>query len=140
MSLSSADRFEVVRSQQAQTAEAEFNVWVGEPFTRLSEHDVKRAFKPVNTKKTAGQDDISVQVLKLCANQLVPVFTMIFNLSLSQSAIPTCFKKPIIIPIPKKTRLHNTHPPHHPICEITAHYCSAFNSFSSSSQSSRTWD
>ncbi len=39
-----------------------------------------------------------------CADQLALVFTMIFNLSLTQSVIPTCFKKSTIIPVPKKTR------------------------------------
>ena len=53
-----------------------------------SEPDVRRVFKHVNTKKAAGPDGISGRVLKLCADQLVPVFTMIFNLSLAQSVIP----------------------------------------------------
>ncbi len=65
------------------------------------------------TKKAAGPDGISGWVLKLCADQLAPVFTMIFNLSLAQSVIPTCFKKSTIIPVPKKTRpacLNDYHP------------------------------
>ncbi|KAK3566777.1 hypothetical protein QTP86_004522 [Hemibagrus guttatus] len=56
-----------------------------------------------NTKKAAGPDGISGRVLRACADQLAPVFTEIFNLSLIQSVIPTCFKESIIVPVPKKT-------------------------------------
>ena len=31
-----------------------------------------------------------------------PVFTDIFNHSLSQSVVPTCFKRATIVPVPKK--------------------------------------
>lgn len=48
------------------------------------------------------QNGTSGQVLKLCADLLVLVFTMIFELFLDQSVIPTCFKSNII-PVPKKT-------------------------------------
>ncbi len=65
-------------------------------FHTFSEHDVRRASKQAKTKKAAGPE--------LCADQLAPVFTMIFNLSLAQFVIPTCFKKFTIIPVPKKTR------------------------------------
>ncbi len=43
-------------------------------------------------------------ILKLCSDQLAAVFTMIFNVSLAESVIPTCFKKSIIIPVPEKPR------------------------------------
>ncbi|KAL0161887.1 hypothetical protein M9458_041283, partial [Cirrhinus mrigala] len=56
----------------------------------------------VNTRKAAGPDGISGRILRACADQLAPVFTEIFNLSLSQSVIPTCFKESIIVPVPKK--------------------------------------
>ena len=91
--------FEAIFSQQAKAAQAEVNGWVGAPFT-LSEHDIKRAFKHVNTKKAAGPHGISGQVLKLCADQLATVFTM----KPAQSVIPMCFKKSTIIPVSKKTK------------------------------------
>lgn len=74
--------FEDIGSQKAKPAEAEVNGWVGAPIT-LS--DTRRAFKCGNIKKAAGPDAFSGQVLKLCTAQLVPMFTMIFNLSLAQS-------------------------------------------------------
>lgn len=68
---------------------------MGAPFTpiTLSEYDVSKVFKHVSTKKTAAPDGISERILKLCADQLVPVFSMIFNLSLASLVIPVCFKK-----------------------------------------------
>lgn len=51
--------------------------------------------------------------VKVCADQLAPVFTAIFNLSLAQAIIPTCFKKSTIILIPKKPSpaCHNDYRP-----------------------------
>ena len=67
----------------------------------LSEHDVRRELKRVNTRKAAGPDRISGRVIRTCADLLAPVFTTIFNLSLAQSTVPTCFKMSTIIPVPK---------------------------------------
>ncbi|KAK3521381.1 hypothetical protein QTP70_004129 [Hemibagrus guttatus] len=69
----------------------------------ISEHDVRRAFRRANTRKAAGPDGISGRVPRACVDQLVPVFTEIFNLSLTQSVIPTCFKESIIVPVLEKT-------------------------------------
>lgn len=69
----------------------------------VSEHDVRRALRRVNSRKAAGPDGIPGRVLKSCADQLAPVFTSIFNLSLAHSVVPSCFKKSTIIPVPKKT-------------------------------------
>ena len=67
----------------------------------VTEHDVRRALLRVNTRKAAGPDGLSGRVLKTCANQLAPVFTTIFNLSLANSTVPTCLKRSSIIPVPK---------------------------------------
>ncbi|KAI5103635.1 up-regulator of cell proliferation isoform X2 [Silurus meridionalis] len=68
----------------------------------ISKHDMRRAFKRVNTRKAAGPECITGRVLKACADQLAPVFTEIFNLSLKQSVVPSCFKQSTIVPVPKK--------------------------------------
>ena len=44
------------------------------------------------------------RVIKSCSTQLAPVFTDIFNPSLTQWAVPKCFKMTTIVPVPKKTR------------------------------------
>lgn len=69
----------------------------------LQEHEVRRVLKAVNPRKAAGPDGVPGKVLKACADQLTGVFTHIFNLSLSQSIIPSCLKSSVIIRVPKKS-------------------------------------
>ncbi|KAK3508072.1 hypothetical protein QTP70_012309 [Hemibagrus guttatus] len=58
----------------------------------LSTADVKRTLCRVNPQKSAGPDNIPGRVLRECAEQLVDVFTNIFNISLSSTFVPTCLK------------------------------------------------
>ncbi|KAK3507180.1 hypothetical protein QTP70_009516 [Hemibagrus guttatus] len=69
----------------------------------LSTADVKRTLCRVNPRKSAGPDNIPGRVLRECAEQLVDVFTDIFNISLSSNVIPTCLKTTTIVPMPKKS-------------------------------------
>ena len=55
----------------------------------LSEANVSKVFTQVNTHKAAGPDGIPGCVLRACTDQLTGIFTVIFNLSLSQPVIPT---------------------------------------------------
>ena len=55
----------------------------------LSVADVSKTFKQVNIHKAAGPDGLPGHVLRACADQLASVFSDIFNLSLSESVIPT---------------------------------------------------
>ncbi len=71
----------------------------------ISVADVTRSFKRVNIHKAVGPDGIPCRVLRACAFQLAGVFTDIFNLSLSLSVVPLCFKKSTIVPIPKKNKI-----------------------------------
>ncbi len=71
----------------------------------ISVADVTRSFKRVNIHKAVGPDGIPGRVLRACAFQLAGVFTDIFNLSLSLSVVPLCFKKSTIVPIPKKNKI-----------------------------------
>uniref|UniRef100_A0A8C9VFB8 Reverse transcriptase domain-containing protein n=1 Tax=Scleropages formosus TaxID=113540 RepID=A0A8C9VFB8_SCLFO len=67
--------------------------------------DVARSFRRVNTRKAAGPDGIPGRVLRVCAVQLAGVFTDIFNLSLSHSVVPLCFKTSTIVPVPKQSKI-----------------------------------
>uniref|UniRef100_A0A6I8SKL5 Reverse transcriptase domain-containing protein n=1 Tax=Xenopus tropicalis TaxID=8364 RepID=A0A6I8SKL5_XENTR len=69
---------------------------------QISQADMCKHFRKVNTRKAPGPDNIPGRVFKACAHELADVFTDIFNLSLLQSAVPTCFKMTTIIPVPKK--------------------------------------
>ncbi len=60
-----------------------------------------RLFKGQNIRKASGPDKGS-PCLKCCADQLAPIFAQIFNKSLKLSKVPACFKRSVIIPVPKK--------------------------------------
>ncbi len=71
----------------------------------FSEDDVRRELKRVNVRKAGGPDGITGRVLRSCADQLAGLFTSIFNESLATSVVPTSFKKSVIIPVPKNSKL-----------------------------------
>ena len=71
----------------------------------LSLANVSKTFKQVHIHKTAGPDGLPGRVLRACAEQLAGVFTDIFNMSLIESVIPTCFKQTTIVPVPKNTKV-----------------------------------
>ncbi|KAI3373379.1 hypothetical protein L3Q82_021927, partial [Scortum barcoo] len=71
----------------------------------ISRADLCRTLKRINTRKAPGPDGIPGRALKVCADQLADVFADIFNMSLLQSVVPTCFKETIIVPVPKKTKI-----------------------------------
>ncbi len=69
----------------------------------LSPDSVRRSLSRINACKAPGPDNIPGRVLRDCAVELTDVFTDIFNNSLSQAVVPTCFKAITIIPVPKKS-------------------------------------
>ena len=69
----------------------------------LSADSVKKALTKINPRKATGPDNIPGRVLKDCAEELKHVFTDIFNTSLQQAIVPSCFKAATIIPVPKKS-------------------------------------
>jgi hypothetical protein len=72
---------------------------------KLSVANMSKTFKQVNIHKAAGPDRLPGHVLRACADQLAGVFTEIFNMSLIESVIPTCFKQTTIVPVPKTTKV-----------------------------------
>ena len=73
-------------------------------FTR-SAADVSKTFRQVDVHKAARPGRLPGRVVRTCADQLASVFTDIFNLSLAESVIPTCFKQTTIVPVPKNTKI-----------------------------------
>ncbi|XP_068506162.1 uncharacterized protein [Syngnathus scovelli] len=69
---------------------------------RLSADGVRRALAAIDARKAAGPDNIPGRALKDCAGELSGVFTDIFNVSLQQAIVPSCFKAATIVPVPKK--------------------------------------
>ena len=74
------------------------------PFT-AQPWEVKNLFTNLNIRKAAGPDNISASTLKFCAEQLAPIFCEIYNHSLNQCKVPTCFKSSTIISVPPNPRL-----------------------------------
>ncbi|KAK1798055.1 hypothetical protein P4O66_000555 [Electrophorus voltai] len=68
----------------------------------LTAADVRCTLHGVNPWKAAGPYNIPGRVLRECADQLADVLTDIFNISLSCTVVPTCFKTTTIVPVPKK--------------------------------------
>ncbi|KAK1788023.1 hypothetical protein P4O66_016497 [Electrophorus voltai] len=64
--------------------------------------DVRRTLHGVNPRKAAGPDNILGHVLRECVDQLADVLTDIFNISLSCTIVPTCFKTTTTVPVPRK--------------------------------------
>lgn len=69
----------------------------------LDPADIRRNLLGVDPRKAAGSNNISGYVLSECANQLTDVLTDIYNTSLSQAIVPSCFKSNTIRPLPKKS-------------------------------------
>ncbi|XP_041843488.1 uncharacterized protein LOC121641437 [Melanotaenia boesemani] len=59
--------------------------------------DVYTALSRISPRKAAGPDGIHGRVLRACVEQLAGIFTDIFNLSLAQAVVPTCFKTTSIV-------------------------------------------
>ena len=92
--------------------------------TTLSSTVVHTALSRINARKAAGPDGIPGRVLRACAEQLTGIFTDIFNLSLAQAAVPTCFKATSIVPVPKHSKLEclNAMPQRLPPCSTDTHH------------------
>uniref|UniRef100_A0A8C7C8Q2 Reverse transcriptase domain-containing protein n=1 Tax=Oncorhynchus kisutch TaxID=8019 RepID=A0A8C7C8Q2_ONCKI len=89
--------------------------------------EVSKTFKRVNPRKAAGPNGIPSRALRACADQLAGVFTDIFNQSLSQSAVPTCFKRATIVPVPKKAKVTELNDNRPVVRMLFIDYSSAFN-------------
>eukprot|EP00061_Rhincodon_typus_P006622 g27453.t1 len=70
------------------------------PVPSVTASEVRSIFLGVNPRKVTGPDGLPGRTLRSSADQLA--FTDIFNLSLLQAEVPTCFKQTTIIPGPEK--------------------------------------
>ncbi len=75
------------------------------PVLKVCVEDVNRVFRKQRSRKASGPGGISPACLNVCADQLAPIFTQIFNRSLELCEVPCCFKQSTIISIPKKPKI-----------------------------------
>ncbi|KAK2917255.1 hypothetical protein Q8A73_004001 [Channa argus] len=73
------------------------------PPPTVSTTQVHKVLRNINPRKAVGPDNIPGQALRACANELADVLNSIYNLSLSQCTVPSCFKTMTIVPLPKKS-------------------------------------
>ena len=64
--------------------------------------DVVSALTELDSQKAYGPDGIPPLVLKSCARQLAPCLLRLFRLCLSSGSFPSCWKRALIQPVPKK--------------------------------------
>ncbi|KAI4898094.1 hypothetical protein NFI96_001759 [Prochilodus magdalenae] len=74
----------------------------GEVPLSVTPAEVRRTLRRINPRKSAGPDNIPGRVLRECADQISEVLADIFNVSLTQAAVPTCLKTATIIPGPQE--------------------------------------
>eukprot|EP00061_Rhincodon_typus_P016958 g45438.t1 len=60
--------------------------------------DIRSVFLGVDPRKALDLDGVPGRALRSCADQLAEIFINIFNFSLLQTEVPTCFKEITIIP------------------------------------------
>ncbi|KAK3534759.1 hypothetical protein QTP86_024092 [Hemibagrus guttatus] len=71
----------------------------------LDSNNSRHTLRSINPRKATGPDGVPGRVLKDCVDQLVGIFTQIFNQSLALSTVPPCLKSSIIVPLPKKSHI-----------------------------------
>ena len=67
----------------------------------ITANELKEAFYPLKTNKSAGYDDISYNVVKNCFGELCHPLLHIFNLSSSRGKFPESSKTGKVTPIYK---------------------------------------
>ena len=65
----------------------------------ITPKEVSKVLSSLDQSKASGPDSIPVVVLKHCAPELSSIFSKLFNLCLSQSCFPACWKESSVVPI-----------------------------------------
>lgn len=68
----------------------------------ISEPEVLRIIKSLNNTNSAGYDEISTKLIKICSNLVAPPLTHILNNSFEQGVFPSRLKISVVKPIFKK--------------------------------------
>ena len=74
------------------------------PTLNITEDAVVKQLKRLNSRKGAGPDGLLPKVIKMCADQLTPVITRLFKISLDSGTTPKIWKTATIKPLPKTTK------------------------------------
>ena len=69
---------------------------------RITKNGVRKLLANVKIHKATGPDGIPGRLLKELANEITPVYTLLFQASLDQGTIPQAWKQADVVPIFKK--------------------------------------
>ena len=69
----------------------------------ITVNGVQKLMSNLNENKATGADGIPSKILKICSNELAPVFTLFFQSSLDQGKVPDDWKTANIVHIHKKS-------------------------------------
>ena len=68
----------------------------------ISLEDLSRMIKDLNPNKAHGHDNISIKMIQICEDTIIPQLKMIFELAIKSSHFPDSWKKGNIIPVHNK--------------------------------------
>jgi hypothetical protein len=74
---------------------------------QIQEFEVYEVLENLDTAKAHGPDGLPIHVYKLCAFELTPSITKMYNLSLLQGKVPSSWKIAHVVPIFKKGDTHD---------------------------------
>ena len=80
------------------------NVFIGTKLSSLlpASEDEVRMLISRSSNKSCCLDPIPAQLIKLCIDKLVPIITLITNMSLTSGVMPSNLKETVLIPLLKK--------------------------------------
>ena len=69
---------------------------------KISEAGTLKLLQSINIHKATGSDSIPGRLLKTCAEEIAPIYKILFQNSLDQGIVPDDWKKANIVPVFKK--------------------------------------
>ena len=103
------EQFASVFTRRTNNTLPDTNIRIKDPIQQITirTEGVKKLLLNINTSKASGPDNIPNRILKQCAEQLAPIFTSIFQLSLDSGNLPEDWRNAKISCIFKKGDKHS---------------------------------
>ena len=104
-----ANVFNIFFNNQCSTLEngsviPEFNYKTNERIGNIqfSSSDISKIIKDLNPNKAHGHDNISIKMIQLCGESIIPPLSMIFESAIKSGHFPDCWKRGNVVPVHKK--------------------------------------
>ena len=91
--------------QNSSVLPTDFELFRDKSFSNIifTDNDVGRIISSLDPNKAHGHDMISIRLLKICGNSINKPLGLIFRACLEHGIFSQNWKKPIVVPIHKKT-------------------------------------